>query len=229
MWLLALELGLFPVGRFLTPALWRDAPVDANRVFIWIIVSAVAIFTAWYLSRRFAGRLGAFASAVTPIAAVGAGTGIVVVAWMMSGNANLAADILWHMALPVITLTLISFGGTMLLTRNSMVEVMTEDFVLAARAKGLDEKTVRDRHVARNAMLPIITSLIFNVALAIDGSIVIEAVFSWPGMGMTLVEAAQSEDIPLAMGAFGLVGILALLAHLVADLAYAFLDPRIRY
>ena len=112
----------------------------------------------------------------------------------------LAWDIVSHMILPVLTLALISFAGTMLLTRNSMLETMREDFVMAARAKGLPEKRVRDAHVARNALLPVVTSFVFSLAFAVDGGVIIESIFSWPGMGQTLVAAAVSEDLPLAVG-----------------------------
>ncbi|MEE8158948.1 MAG: ABC transporter permease, partial [Dehalococcoidia bacterium] len=124
---------------------------------------------------------------------------------------------------------LISFAGTMLLTRNSMLETLREDFVMAARAKGLSERAVRDRHAARNALLPVVTSLVYSVAFAIDGSVIIESIFSWPGTGLLLLRGAQSQDLPLVLGSFVFIGILALVAHLVADLLYAYLDPRIRY
>ena len=78
-------------------------------------------------------------------------------------------------------------------------------------------------------MLPVATSFVFSLAFAIDGGVVIEAIFSWPGMGQTMVSAALEEDLPLAVGAFVFTGLLALVAHLVADLLYAYLDPRIRY
>ena len=155
--------------------------------------------------------------------------GTAVIAWGLSGMGRLAWDIVEHMALPVATLTLVSFGGTMLLTRTSMLEALRADHVLMARAKGLPEGRIRDRHVARNALLPIITSLLFSLAFAIDGGIVVEAVFSWPGMGETLVTAAVKEDRPLAVGAFVFTGIFVLVAHLVADVLYVYLDPRIRY
>ena len=95
----------------------------------------------------------------------------------------------------------------MLLTRNSMLETMREDFVMAARAKGLPERAVRDKHVARNALLPVVTSFIFSLAFAVDGGVITESIFSWPGMGQTLVSATLTEDLPLAVGAFVFVGI----------------------
>ena len=97
-----------------------------------------------------------------------------VASWSISVTGYLAVDIIKHMVLPVATLTLISFGGTMLLTRNSMLETMREDYVLAARAKGLSDRQVRNRHVARNALLPIVTSFVFSLAFAIDGGVIIE-------------------------------------------------------
>ena len=133
------------------------------------------------------------------------------------------------MVLPVATLTLISFAGTMLLTRNSMLETIREDYVMAARAKGLPEKQVRDHHAARNALLPVVTSLVYSLIFAIDGSVIIEGIFSWPGTGMTLLQAVRSEDLPLVMGSMLFIGLLSLLAHAIVDVLYVFLDPRIRY
>ena len=133
------------------------------------------------------------------------------------------------MVLPIATLTLISFAGTMLLTRNSMLETIREDYVTAARAKGLPDKQVRDKHAARNALLPVVTSLVYSLIFAIDGSVIVESVFSWPGTGMTLLEAVRAEDLPLVMGAIVFIGLLSLFAHLIVDMLYVFLDPRIRY
>ena len=133
------------------------------------------------------------------------------------------------MILPLVVYTLVTYAGPMLLMRNSMLETLGEDYVMAARAKGLEETTVRDRHAARNALLPAFTFLVVNQPFALSGGIVTESVFSWEGMGLTLLDAVANEDIPLAMGALSIIGILALLAHLVADVMYAFLDPRIRY
>jgi peptide/nickel transport system permease protein len=152
-----------------------------------------------------------------------------VLLWWRSDIQVYALDMLRHMLLPVIVATLVSFAGTMLMMRNTMLETLKEDYVMAARAKGLSEAEVRDNHAARNAFLPVFTNLVISIPFVLSGGIITETVFSWPGMGLTLLEAVQNEDIPLAMGALTFVGILALLAHLVADIAYAFLDPRIRY
>ncbi len=227
-WAFGYKLGWFPLGKFLNPHVWTGSGVDANTLFGQLLIAAGAISAAALLA-LFAARRRQWPHPTLIAAAVlVAGGGVALGAWALGGTVNLALDILAHMVLPVATLTLISFAGTMLLTRNSMLETMREDFVLAARAKGLPESVVRDRHVARNAILPVVTSLVFSLAFAIDGGVIIEAIFSWPGMGQTLVAAAQQEDLPLAVGAFVFVGVFVLLAHLAVDVLYALLDPRIR-
>lgn len=139
-----------------------------------------------------------------------------------------AADLAEHLILPVGVLTLVNFAGIMLLTRSSMLETMREDFILTARAKGLAERDVRDRHAARTALLPVTTSLVLAVATVIDGGIITEQVFSWPGMGNILITSVTSEDIPLAVASFSFIGVMALVGHFVVDMLYGVLDPRIR-
>ncbi|MYB50526.1 MAG: ABC transporter permease [Dehalococcoidia bacterium] len=228
-WIFAFKLGWFPVGKFLDPLVWRNSDVTANSVFTLMLITAVAFiaFAFWVMfTLRRSDRIGMRRLAV-PIIMVGAL--VIPLVWSLSGIGFLASDILKHMVLPIATLTLISFAGTMLLTRNSMLETVREDYVMAARAKGLPEKQVRDRHAARNALLPVVTSLIYSLIFAIDGSVIVESVFSWPGTGMTLLEAVRTEDLPLVMGAIVFIGLLSLLAHLIVDVLYVYLDPRIRY
>jgi peptide/nickel transport system permease protein len=131
--------------------------------------------------------------------------------------------------LPVLTVTLIAYGGTMLLTRTSMLETLKEDYILTARAKGLPDKIVRDKHAARTALLPVWTGLVFSIGNSVSGGIVTESIFSWPGIGLTLLQSAQVADIPLALGALTVIGLMTLISHLIADVGYAFLDPRIRF
>ena len=228
-WLFAFKASWFPIGKFLDPVLWRDAPADANSIFSRMILTVIAVSVVVFLTFLLAAKLRVPGARLLQVAAIAASAAVVAVTWLLSGVGHLAWDIVQHMALPVITLTLISFAGTMLLTRNSMLETMREDYVMAARAKGLPEKQVRDNHVARNALLPVVTSFVFSLAFAVDGGIIIESIFSWPGMGQTLVSAAVTEDLPLAVGAFVFVGIFVLFAHLAADILYVYLDPRIRY
>ena len=228
-WVFAFTLKLFPIGKFIDPVLWRTAPIAANVVFTNLLgtalVSTVALFALMLLTRR----VSIFRRSLARWAAFGVVAVGVLAYWLPSGFGVYALDILRHLMLPVFTLSLISFAGTMLLTRNSMLETLREDYIMAARAKGLSEKVIRDKHAARNAMLPVVTAFVFALAFTLDGGVFTETIFSWPGMGLTLLEAAVQQDIPMVMGALVFTGILALLAHLFADVLYAYLDPRIRY
>ena len=228
MWLFAFRLEWLPLGKFVDPVLWRNADMDANGVFNRLILTAligsILIFAGILLTKRYRLRHGGWVM----VGLTAGVTGISIAAWASTALGPYAWDILKHMVLPVLTLTLVSFAGTMLLTRTSMLEVLREDYVLAARAKGLPDRVVRDRHVARNAMLPVATSLIFSLAFAIDGGVINESIFSWPGLGLTLLDAATTSDLPLAVGAFAFTGFFALAAHLVADILNAYLDPRLR-
>jgi peptide/nickel transport system permease protein len=141
----------------------------------------------------------------------------------------LAANLLHHLALPLITVVLLSFGETMMLMRMAMLETMGEEYVLMARAVGHPDKVIRDRHVARNAILPVLTRLALNLPFVLVGSLVIERVFVWAAMGQVVFNAIEFYDVPLLLGILSVVGVLTLLAHVVLDLLYAFLDPRLRY
>lgn len=228
-WLFAYTLDWFPIGKFITPTLWRRAPVEANVVFNRMLVTAliatVVLFVLLVMTRSVDAR---WRRAVR-LAGVGSIAGGIVIAWSASGLSRYALDILHHLVLPVMTLTLITFAGTMLLTRNSMLETLREDYITTARAKGLPEKVIRDKHAARNALLPVVTSFVFSLAFAFSGGVITEGVFSWPGMGEVLLISALTQDIPTMMGALIFTGVFALFAHLVADILCAFLDPRIRY
>ena len=230
-WLFAVVLGWFPTGKFISVDLWSAAPayLTANTLIIPMILTGIAMSVLLLI---WSSRMNQF-SPNRRKAAFWTGAAVIiflpVAGFALSGLGIYALDILYHLALPVITLTLISFAGTMLLTRNSMLETLREDYITTARANGLTERVIRDRHAARNAILPVVTSLVFSLAFAIGGGIITETIFSWPGMGRTLLVAAQVEDIPLAIGALAFTGILALTAHVVADVLYATLDPRIRY
>jgi peptide/nickel transport system permease protein len=228
-WFWGYTLKIFPIGKFLNPVLWRDAPVNANYVFnrmlITSFIAVVVLFVWFFLARRLNPRQR------IPVSWLG--VAIVIIGllffWLNTGVSRYAADILHHLILPICTLALVNFAGTMLLTRNSMLETLREDYIMAARAKGLSEKIVRDKHASRNAMLPVVTAFVLAVAFILDGGVITETTFSWPGMGLTLLQAALVEDIPMVIGALVFTGFLALTAHLVADILYAVLDPRIRY
>lgn len=152
--------------------------------------------------------------------------------WGAVTEANLltkVTDVLYHLFLPLTVFTVWVFTGSMLLMKNSMLETLREDYIVTARAKGLPEKKIRDRHAARNAMLPVVTALALSMAFSFNGGVLTETTFSWPGLGSCLVEASLNYDYPLAQGAFILLAGVVLLAVLCADILYAYLDPRIKY
>ncbi len=151
--------------------------------------------------------------------------------WTMvgAGWTDKVLDVLYHLFLPLSVFTVWIFTGSMLLMKNSMLETLREDYITTARAKGLSEGTIRDHHAARNAMLPVVTALALNMAFSFNGGVLTETTFSWPGLGRLLVQAALNYDYPLAQGAFIMLAAVVLIAVLVADLLYAYLDPRIKY
>ncbi len=146
-----------------------------------------------------------------------------------AGFMTRALDILYHMILPLLTLFIVHFGSYLLIMRSSMLDTLGEDYIFTARAKGLPEHTIRDRHAAPNAALPVITSVGLSLAFSINGGALTEKVFSWPGIGRELVSAVSNNDYPLAMACFLLISAVVLVSNLVVDVLYAFLDPRIRY
>jgi len=138
-------------------------------------------------------------------------------------------DILHHMILPLSTLFFIYVGSYLMIMRSSMLETLKEDYILTARAKGLEEKVIRDHHAAPNAALPVVTSVGLSLAFSINGGALTETVFSWPGIGRELVFSVSNNDYPLAQASFLLIAGVVLLSNLIVDVLYAYLDPRIRY
>jgi peptide/nickel transport system permease protein len=138
------------------------------------------------------------------------------------------ADIVMHGVLPMFALVLISAAGTILLMQTSMLEVLGEDFILTARAKGLSARKVRNRHAARNAYLPIVTTLAISLGFVIGGAIILEQVFSYYGMGWYLLQSILRQDNMLAGAILYLISILVILGNIVADVLYGVLDPRVR-
>ncbi|MCI4434458.1 MAG: ABC transporter permease [Thermoplasmata archaeon] len=137
-------------------------------------------------------------------------------------------DILWHTALPMIVLTLISFAGTVLLMRTSMLDVLGENYIDTAIAKGLKEKEVIYNHAARNALLPLVTSFVISMAFAIGGGVLTETVFSYQGVGLLFIQALGLLDYPVVEATTIIIALLVIIFNWIADLIYAYLDPRVR-
>ncbi len=138
-------------------------------------------------------------------------------------------DMLYLFTLPVLTLVIAGYGGWLLLMRNSLIDVMTEDYILTARAKGLDERTILYKHALRNAMLPLVTSIVLALAYVWTGAVITETVFNIPGVGNLLLISVLNQNYPLAEMLFFFIALATILANIVADISYALLDPRVRY
>jgi peptide/nickel transport system permease protein len=138
-------------------------------------------------------------------------------------------DLLHHMTLPTITLTLISYGEYTLLMRGTLLDVLTQDYIVTARAKGLPERRVLVKHAMRNALLPTVTSVAISLGFIVSGATLTETVFSWNGVGRLIYDAMIMRDYPVLQGAFLIISISVILANYVADIVYGILDPRIRY
>ena len=138
------------------------------------------------------------------------------------------ADVLNHMVLPWVVLTLVYLGEYSLIMRSSLLDVLGDHFVHTARAKGLLEKQVLWRHAVPNAMLPTFTVVVLSLGFIFQGAITVEFVFGWPGLGWLTVQAVDNKDFALLQGLFFLFSVGVLIANLAADLTYAYLDPRVR-
>jgi peptide/nickel transport system permease protein len=139
----------------------------------------------------------------------------------------LLLDQLHHMFLPALTLTLAYLGEYALITRSSLLDVMGEDYLTVARAKGLQDRVVRRRHAVPNALLPVVTLTAINFGFVLSGAIAVESVFSWPGLGKATAEAIRGPDLPMLQGLFLLFSAAVIFFNLAADIAYAYLDPRV--
>jgi ABC-type dipeptide/oligopeptide/nickel transport system permease component len=136
-------------------------------------------------------------------------------------------DVLAHMVLPSLTLALTLYGEYTLIVRSAMLETLGEDYILTARAKGLPQRVIVVRHALRNAMLPTITLIALSLGYIVAGAILIETVFSWPGIGYAVYEAVTQRDYPMLQGAFLVLTVSVVFFNFLADLLYFKLDPRI--
>ena len=139
------------------------------------------------------------------------------------------ADLLRHLILPMVVIAMYNMAATMRYTRSAMLEVIHQDYVRTARAKGLSESAVTVRHAARNALIPVVTVLALTLPALIGGAPVTESIFSWPGVGQLLVQSVVAGDLIVAQSVLMLLAAMVLAANILADVAYVLIDPRIRY
>lgn len=138
-------------------------------------------------------------------------------------------DRAWHLVLPVFVMGVAGAAGTARYMRSRLLEVLNEEYIMAARARGFSEKTVIVKHALRNAMIPIVTIYGMSLPFLLGGATIIETIFSWPGMGRLTVDAVGGRDYPILMATVTVAAVLTVLGNLLADIAYAAVDPRVSY
>lgn len=155
-------------------------------------------------------------------------TGLLTVDGLVNGRFDVVWDALRHLVLPVATLSFVSWAVMLRITRSSMLEVLRQEYVQTARAKGLAERAVIQKHARPNAMLPVVTVGGFQLISLLNGAVVTETVFNWPGIGRSFVQAASNLDIITVLGLVLFSSTLLIVGNLAVDVLYAWLDPRVR-
>lgn len=212
------------LGTFLgVLAAWkRGSTVDNASVIMSLITYSLPSFwMGMVMLLIFSHYLGWFPSA-----------GIVPAHWAVHWPTNPLVEIygrLQHLFLPVLTLVLFQYGGYLLLTRATMTEALTEDFILTARAKGLKERTVLYKHALKSASLPLITSIALSFGFMLTGAIITEQVFTYPGLGLWLWHAITYADYPVLQTQFFIIALCVIIANFIADVMYGMVDPRVKY
>lgn len=210
----------------------RDGPIDqvarvvsligVSMPIFWLGLVAIVIFYAWLGWAPPPGRLNA---RLEPPPFV---TGFVLVDAVLAGRTAVVIDVLKHLILPALVLSSYSLGVITRVMRGGMLEVLSEDYVRTARAKGVGERSVMVQHAARNSLIPTLTVIGLSFGGLLSGAVVTETVFSWPGLGLYAFRSATSLDFPAIMGVGIVVASVYVLVNLVVDVAYGLLDPRIR-
>jgi peptide/nickel transport system permease protein len=232
-----------PVAEILSERLWNTVLlIGAGQILSIIIGVALGIFAAW--KARTYLDYGAVAASLVAWSLPTFWLGIILLFWGSANGLPLAGkatpgmssmpilqqwgDIARHMFLPTLTYTIVYMGEYTLIMRSSLVDVLSEDYILTAKAKGLSAFQILKDHALKNAMLPLVTVIAINLGFTVAGAIQIETVFSWPGLGSAIYEAVGRRDFPILQGAFLLIAIAVIIANFLADLTYTWLDPRVQ-
>jgi len=232
-----------PVADILAERLWNTVLlIGAGQILSIIIGVVFGIFAAWkartsvdysaVIASLLVWSLPTFWLAIL-LLFWGSNNGLPLAGKSTPGSSSLPliqqwVDIARHMLLPTLTYTIVYMGEYTLIMRSSLMDVLSEDYILTAKAKGLSTFQILKDHALKNAMLPLVTVIAINLGFTVAGAIQIEAVFSWPGLGGAIVEALGRRDFPVLQGAFLLIAVTVIFANLLADLTYSYLDPRVK-
>lgn len=196
-----------------------DVLAIGSGLFTWgVPVFFVELLSMFFLSYYLSIHYGVQVFPVAGMAEPGS----------MNDPLTYMADVAWHLAQPVMTLTLAGFGSWALYTRNMLIEALTEDYIVTARAKGISERNVLFRHAFRSTLPPMVTLVALSIPAIVMGAMITEYVFSWPGIGRWYLESMENGDYPVVQAILYIYAILTILANFISDFLYGILDPRIR-
>ena len=206
--LLGIVFGLFSAWK-------RGSRFDISLLLVALFTTSLPAFFLGIVLIIFAGKYLAFGGMTSPQVYPTDG----ITYWI---------DLAKHLALPALTLAIVEMGAYYMVMRSSVVDILSDDFILTAKAKGFNDFQILRDHAFKNAMLPMVTIIAINLAYTVAGSIQIETVFSWPGIGQLMFEAVKMQDYPVLQGSFLLIAVSVVLANLLADLLYSLIDPRVK-
>ena len=221
--LIGIPLGVWAGAK---PNSWAD---NLGSVFGFFGISMPSFWLGIMLILIVSGYFNWLPSSGRSTYGVGHGSDFYVIESLLTGNMKTAWDGIKYIIMPAIALGTGMMGLVMRVTRSSVLEIMSEDYVRTARAKGLGESTVLWRHVLRNALVPVITVVGLELGTLLSGSIIVETVFAWPGSGSLLIAAIQSRDYPLITGTVLTYTVAFVVINFAIDMLYALIDPRIRF
>lgn len=237
-----------PVWDILAVKFWNTIFLMAGAIILAYLIGVLGgALLAWWRGSRFetVGILATLVARSSPTFWTGILLIIVFVyqlGWFPAGGIRtigaqvdgiwdkfVSMDFLYHVFLPMLTGAIYYMATPTLLMRNTMLEILNADFIKVKKAEGLSQFTILYKHAVRNSLLPIVTIAALVAGKAIGGQLLIEVVFNWPGMGRAMVKAVNYNDYPVAMTAFFFMGSVVIMLNFVADLLYAYLDPRVSY
>ena len=213
---------------------YRDTWIDGTGRLFGIVIYAMPVFFLGLMAQLlFGSYLGWLPTSdrASPIvqATMETHTGLYTVDSLINGDWNAFVDSVRHLILPAVTLGLVTAGVFIRLIRVNVIRTMKDDYIEAARARGVDERSVVYHHAFRNALVPVITIVGLTVALLLSGAVLTETTFNWPGIGHTLVTYLQNRDYAAVQGIIVVFALIVVLASLIIDFVNAYIDPRIRY
>ena len=213
---------------------YRDTWIDGGGRLFGIVIYAMPVFFLGLMAQLFFGSyLGWLPTSdrASPIVAatIETHTGLYTVDTLINGDWSGFVDVVKHLILPAVTLGLVTAGVFIRLVRVNVIRTMKDDYIEAARARGIDERSVVYQHAFRNALVPVITVVGLTVALLLSGAVLTETTFNWPGIGHTLVTYLQNRDYAAVQGIIVVFALVVVLASVIIDFVNAYIDPRIRY